>query len=622
MNKLKQTVSLLLRAARYSFRFCWNNRKIDTIAKLLISASNTLVVFLTIHAIGKIVSAVQHSMSDPQNKPHTLLEFLQADVGKSLMYLSGVLMFSAITGRLNWFFGASWQRWLRVRNMQELNDHRATLDVACFRSKRYDDLSKRIQELPFGWMTRFFFANEMLNLFTTFVSFLLFGSALFFHSWVYASVLVLAAIPMMIAEFKWTGLCWDLYGNLVPEYKKRDAVEKVYRNNTAFVQALMFHQMPTLHKVIDNFNRYTNGEWDKIFRIGVRREMIGYICANLGLCGVIFHALWTTVTVGGDIGTLTVLIAAARTFHGNLESIMSQISDQWNSARGVLLIEEEFFGLRPLLKTENPVTPVFDGPPTIRLEKVSFAYPEKDTLVLKDVSFTIESGTKVAIVGKSGNGKSTLQSLLMREYDPTSGAIYAEDTNLQNILPHEWTNTASALTQNFTILERKIGEEIASSRLDQPIDMEVVTEATRFAHFDEVVEDDPEGYESQIGTDFGGRDFSGGEKKRLALARVYYRGTPVLILDEPDSSLDAESAEIIMNRIFALQGITVILITHHVSRAERCDKVIVMNKGEVAEQGSPAELLAKGGKFASMCAKDKKRLGSEPTESESPESAE
>lgn len=305
------------------------------------------------------------------------------------------------------------------------------------------------------------------------------------------------------------------------------------------------------------------------------------------------------------------MMAAARTFQGNLEAIVSLIAEQWNSAKGVILIEKDFLGLKPVLKTDYPVVPKFDITPTIRFDKVSFAYPDTENLVLKEVSFTIEPGTKLAIVGKSGNGKSTIQALLMRHYDPTSGAVFAGDINLRNIEPNVWSNVASALTQEYTVLERRIDEEIASSRLGQPIDSEAVAASARFANFDEVVASDQNGYKSQIGVEFGGRDFSGGEKQRLALARVRYRGTPILILDEPDAKLDPESAQKVIDSVFALQGVTVVMITHHVSRAERCDKVIVMGKGEVVEQGTHQELLAQGGIYASMHEKDKKRLGPE-----------
>ena len=147
--------------------------------------------------------------------------------------------------------------------------------------------------------------------------------------------------------------------------------------------------------------------------------------------------------------------------------------------------------------------------------------------------------------------------------------------------------------------------------MGETMDHASIKRSCEFDYFAEVVCADSLGYDAQIGTEFGGREFSGGERQRLALARVRYRGTPVLILDEPDSDLDPESAKRVIDEVFALKGVTVIMITHHVSRAERCDKVIVMGKGRVVEQGPHAELMALGGAYVSLREKDRERLGAE-----------
>jgi ABC-type multidrug transport system fused ATPase/permease subunit len=385
-------------------------------------------------------------------------------------------------------------------------------------------------------------------------------------------------------------------------------LEKAYNRSIPFMQAQMFNQMPNLRNQIDiNVNSIID-DYTEMRVEELKKQSFTRLVMYLGLVGVILHFSWITLVSGVGIGTLTIIIGAARTFQGNLESIVSIIAEQWNSAKGVILIEKDFFGLKSTIKTESPVIPTFKGIPKITFDHVSFSYLGSETEAVKDVSFTIEPGSKVAIVGKSGNGKSTLQALLMRQYDPSSGTIYADDVNLKNIEPVEWSKFASALTQEYVVLERTVAEEIASSVSDQPVNMEGVIESAEFAHFDEVLKDDPKGYNTQIGVEFGGRDFSGGEKQRLALARVHYRGTPILILDEPDAKLDPDSAKKVIDQVFALKNVTVVMITHHVSRAERCDKVIMMGKGRIVEQGTPHELMAKKGPYAAMYRDDKDRL--------------
>jgi len=608
VKKLKETLYTLLLATRYSFAFCWKNNKFDTTARLFVAIANTVLLYGTVYATGSIVSAAQ-LVAKKKTANMTFAEFITGSLYGPTVLLVGILFAGVFIGRLNWYFRNRWSQQLRHANELEINNHRAKLDVARFKSKMYDDLEKRISELPSSWQTRIWFSDEMFNLLTTLVSFCLFGASLITLKPWYALILVVTAIPMAFVEFQFVIKWWDLFLELVPHHKKRRVMEKPYRNTNAFIQALMFNQMPILGKEVEKNHNEVLGKYDTVRKENVLKETFTHFLAMTGLCCVTIHAIWQVVSTGGEIGTLTVIIAAARIFQSNLDTIVALIAEQWNSAKGVILTEEDFLRLGPVLKTIDPVVPHFNGPPHVRFEKVSFAYPDTDTLVLKNVSFSIEPGTKVAIVGKSGNGKSSIASLMMRHYDPTSGDIYVGDINLRNILPEVWTDTASALMQDYAVHERTIAGEIASSRPDREVDMEVVAESARFSCFAEVVNSDPKGYESQIGTDFGGREFSGGERQRLALARVRYRGTPVLILDEPDAKLDPESAQKVMDHIFALKGITVIIITHHVSRAERCDRVIVMGKGEVAEQGSHEELMSKkDGIYASMFEKDRRRL--------------
>lgn len=609
MHKLKEAVVTIVMATKYSFLFCWRNSKTETVARILISVMMVIIGYLAIQATGAIISAIQKS--DVGFKEGISFSSLsKSDLISPVIFIIVTLLLRTILGKFNWFYRDKWERSLNFANQREVNNHKATLDVAMFRSKKYDDLVNQIQELPSSWKTRSRFSNEMLNLFTGLISFVLFGVSLLWYKPIYAGILVATAIPMVITEFQLVSLWWNLSQSLVPQHKKRSVLERSYRSTDAFVQALMFNQMPVLRKEIDiNIGGILDSH-NKIRRVSLRKELFSRSIAVAGLCGVIVHSIWSIVSFGGDIGSFTIIMAASKTFQGNLEDIVSLVADQWSSAKGIILIEKDFFSLKPIIKTDYPVTPRFDMVPRIRFDQVSFKYPDTDQVVLKNVSFTIEPGSKVAIVGKSGNGKSTILGLIMRHYDPTSGAVCADKINLQNIEPSVWSNVASALTQEYTVLERRISEEIASSRLDQPIDMENVSASVRFANFDEVIAKDPNGYDSQIGIEFGGREFSGGERQRLALARVHYRGTPILVLDEPDAKLDPESAQKVIDAVFALKDTTVIMITHHVSRAERCDKVIVMEKGKIAEEGTHSELMRKNGIYASMHSQDKNRLGS------------
>ena len=611
MKRIRETVMTMFIAARYSLVFCWKNSKKETIARLLVSVATTCLLYLNIQSSGLVINMVQGAIGKFEKGTYSFEVISRSGLVGPILFMVVVLFVGVILGRLNWFYRTRWSQTLRFANLRQLNEHRATLDVARFRSKKYDDLDKRIQELPTSWQTRIWFSDEMFNLFTTTVSFVLFGASLLWYKPIYALILVITAIPMAVVEFRIVAMWWNLFQELVPHHKERGVLERAYHNTNAFLQALMFNQMQPLRREIDVNVSHVLDAYERIRKISVRKEMITHLVGIVGLSVVIIHSTMTTVLDVGGIGTLTIIIAAAKTFQGNLEAIVSLIAEQWNSAKGVILIEQEFLGMKPVLKTEDPIIPKFDITPVIRFENVGFTYPDTTKPVLHDVNLTIQPGTKVAIVGKSGNGKSTIQALLMRNYDPTSGVIYVGDINLCRIEPKEWNNHVSSLTQEYTVLERCIGAEVASSRLDQDMDLGAVATSCRFADFDEVVDADPKGYSSRIGVQFGGRDFSGGERQRLALARVHYRGTPILVLDEPDAKLDPASAQKVIEHVFALEGVTVVMITHHVSCVTRCDQIIVVDKGTVVEQGNHTELMALGGTYRKMYDADQERIGSQ-----------
>jgi ATP-binding cassette subfamily B protein len=568
-------------------------------------------MYLGIQSMGLVINEVQRVVGQFGAGTHTFGEIAGAGLFGPTLFLLLVFLANFLLDPVNWYYRNKWSQKLRFANQREINDHRATLDVARIKSREYDDLERRIQELPTSWQTRIWFSEELFNLFVILVSFVMFGTALVWYQPLYALILIITGIPLMVVEFRLVSMWWNLFQDLVPTHKKRNVLERPYRDAVAFVQSKMFDQMSPLRKEIDINVGGVLDAYQRIRKISIRNKLFAHLFAVAGLSGVVVYAIWSTVAHGGEIGTFTIIVAAAKTFQGNLEAIVATIAEQWNSAKGVILIEKDYLGMQPVLKTEYPVVPDFRRTPCIRFDDVHFSYPNSDQEVLKGVSFAIEPGKKIAIVGKSGNGKSTILSLLLRHYDPTLGSVFAGDVNLRNIEPGVWSRVVCAQTQEYVVLARPVGEEIASSCMTDAVDLDRVRRSCEFASFAEVVEEDPRGYDAQIGTEFGGREFSGGERQRLALARVRYRGTPVLILDEPDSDLDPESANRVIDAVFALQGVTVVLVTHHVSRAERCDKIIVMGKGRVVEQGTHEELMALGGVYVSLREKDRERLGAE-----------
>ncbi len=233
----------------------------------------------------------------------------------------------------------------------------------------------------------------------------------------------------------------------------------------------------------------------------------------------------------------------------------------------------------------------------IVFDNVSFAYNTGEQ-VLSGVSFTAKQGEVTALIGPSGGGKSTVAKLAARFWDADSGKITLGGTDVKTVDPEKLLSAYSIVFQDVTLFNNTVMENIRIGR--QGATDEEVLAAAREAQCDEFVEKLPEGYQTMIGEN--GSALSGGERQRISIARALLKDSPVILLDEATASLDAENETHIQRAISRLvKGKTVLIIAHRMRTVEGADKLVLLKDGKVAEQGSPEELLAKGGIYAKMC---------------------
>jgi len=238
----------------------------------------------------------------------------------------------------------------------------------------------------------------------------------------------------------------------------------------------------------------------------------------------------------------------------------------------------------------------------ITFEKLSFAYENTVRDVLKNISFTIRAGQKIAIVGTNGAGKSTLVKLLCRLYNLRSGKIFLNETDLSKLSPHAINKIISIVTQNPIRFEGTVKENIAFGNWEKYKDDDAeiyhILEKAKLADF---VKQLPDGLNTLIGRKFGNYTMSGGQWQRLAIARILTRSTPVLILDEPTSNLDAIAEQEMFQMLCdQVQKQTVIFITHRFSTVKMVDRIIVLEDGCLVEDGSHDELIKQNGIYTAM----------------------
>lgn len=363
--------------------------------------------------------------------------------------------------------------------------------------------------------------------------------------------------------------------------------------------------------------------YNKKILVAERKKSISYGLVSLWYMIFLFaaialmtrEALAGSIAVGGLLLAFNTYTRFYQTINGYVESISFTEEAARYASRWF-----ELFELQPRIRSkDNAQRFTFDSPPQIEFKNVSFRYPSETPglpFVLKNLSFTINPGEKIAIVGVNGAGKTTLIKLLCRIYDPTEGSIYVNGTDLKDIHLDDWQNAIGILFQDFPIYNLTIRESIGVGRISWDVQAdngnpsgqvqeERLHAAARFSGADEFITD----YDQLIWKEFNdGIDLSKGQHQRLAVARMFYRNAAITILDEPTASIDAVTEEKIFSALeMNMKGKTVILITHRFSTVKNADTILVLEHGSIIEQGSHRVLMQLDGKYAELYRMQAKR---------------
>jgi ATP-binding cassette subfamily B protein len=281
---------------------------------------------------------------------------------------------------------------------------------------------------------------------------------------------------------------------------------------------------------------------------------------------------------------------------------LGQLSEVWGEiaqASGAAERLFEILGVEPQIKA--PAHPLALHKPVrgeVAFDAVRFAYPTRlDSFVLDGLSFTVKPGERLALVGPSGAGKSTIFHLILRFYDPQSGGISFDGVRLPDADPAALRREIALVPQDAVVFAATVRENIRFGRLEAT-DAEI-EKAAEAAHAAEFIARMPRGYDTQVGE--RGITLSGGQRQRIAIARAILREAPLLLLDEATSALDAESETLVQKALTQLmQQRTSIVIAHRLATVLSCDRILVIDKGRIVEEGTHAQLSAAGGLYARL----------------------
>jgi ABC-type multidrug transport system fused ATPase/permease subunit len=322
--------------------------------------------------------------------------------------------------------------------------------------------------------------------------------------------------------------------------------------------------------------------------VSAQASLSAAIEASIAVGGVLVFSLGAYEILYGDV-TLGTLVAFVGSI-GSLYDPASGLAKAWGRFQRAAAAAQRLVDLfdTPSLVADRPGARSL---PRVRGElafrQVRFAYP-RGPEVIKGVSLAVEPCETVALVGPSGSGKSTLAQLALRLYDPSAGTVLLDGQDLRDLTVETVRRSVGMVFQEPFIFQGTVADNIRYGRADAPD--EIVEAMGRAAHADGFVRARPGGYAAQTGP--GGSWLSTGQRQRLALARAFVRDAPVLILDEATASVDSETEELIQDAVERFAGRrTVLLVAHRLSSVRRADRVIVLDRGEVVETGTPAALL-------------------------------
>jgi ATP-binding cassette subfamily B protein len=477
-------------------------------------------------------------------------------------------------------------------------EHASRLDLASYEEPAFHDKLERARAQATDRVVMLGSIGSILQQVVAAISLSL--GVFWFSPWLLA-VLVAAVIPAFLGESHFVFLGYAQSMRQTPVRRKLDYLRVLGASKESAKELRLFGLSGFLS---GQFADLSNQIYDEDLILARKRLWAGValsLLSTAGYYGAYAYVIYRTVTGALSWGTLQFLAGAIA---GTSISIQSIFSTFPSIAEQSLFLSDlvEFLRVGPKISSKPNALP---APRPIRdgfsFEAVTFAYPRSRRKILERLDFRLVPGERVALIGENGQGKTTLVKLLTRLYDPTEGRILLDGVDLREYSVEDLHSQIGVIFQDFMRYEMTARENIAVGRVELA-DNRSVCQAARMSLAHQVIDRLPQKYEQPLGLRFeGGVDLSGGEWQKIALARAYFRDAQVVILDEPTASLDARSESEVFQRFAELTtGKTALLISHRFSTVRMADRIVVLENGGIAEQGSHRELMSLGSRYAEM----------------------
>ena len=579
------------------FRLVWETEPRYVVVILLLRVVRAIiplaVLWLGKLIVDEVVAAVTHGGVSWQRLGLLLAgELLVAVLGEALS--RGSALFESLLGDL-----------FANRTSIDLMRHAAALDLEQFEDAELYDRLERARRQTVGRIALFSLVLSTIQDLVTLLS--LSAALVAYVPWLLV-LLVVSVVPALLGETHFASLGYSLLYSWTPERRQLDYLRYIGASDVSAKEVKLFGLSQFL---VDRYDRVSREFYEANRTLAARRSIVSTLLAAVGTIG--YYAAYVVIihlTIVGHrgpagvftIGVLTFLAASFRQSRDLIQRTLLALSQVYEQS---LYLDDlfSFFAIEPRIRSTPGALPI---PVPVRegfvFEDVGFRYPNSDRWAVRRLSFSLKPGERLALVGENGAGKTTLAKLLVRLYDPTEGRILLDGRDLRDYDVASLRRHVGVIFQDFVRYDFLLRENIAVGSIEHREDEAAIREAAERSLADAVAERLAGRYDQMLGRRFeGGVDLSGGEWQKVALARAYLRDAQLLVLDEPTAALDARAEYEVFLRFSELTaGKMAVLISHRFSTVRMADRILVLRGGELAEDGTHDELVARGGLYAEL----------------------